>query len=168
MARAAAGRALGRRPQGRPLRHQLYAESSGLPAAVDRRVHDAGPDRRGVPIPQRVDAGEDSEREASGHALDLRRRLQRRLRARWRFTTAPSSPRKTSSSSASTTALAQLVFWFIRNCRRNPNITCPVITACSIRSPRCSGCRRTSAGSAAIRRTSRFSASPPARCRSSI
>ncbi len=76
---AAAAAALGRRPQGRQVRNQLHAEPGRLAPAVDRRVHDAGADRRGLPLSQRLDGRAGAQRPGAGDVLDLRRRLQRRL-----------------------------------------------------------------------------------------
>ncbi len=66
-----AAQAVGRRAQGHRVRQLLRAGADLRRHGVPREAE------RGLPLPQRVDAGEVGDREAAGHGLDPRRRLQR-------------------------------------------------------------------------------------------
>ena len=82
LARAEAAGRMDGGPQGRSVRQQLHPEHRGGAQALDARVHGAQQDQRRLPVSERVDPGEDRQRQAAGVLLDSRRRLRGRLLGR--------------------------------------------------------------------------------------
>ena len=105
LARAAARREMGRRAAGRP---------SSVPNPI-QGAERAPEHERGLPVPERLDAGEVRERPHSRARLDLRRRIRRRAPPPNRTTAARSWPRRAWCWSASPTASGNSDFWRTRN-----------------------------------------------------
>ena len=125
----------------------MHAIRSRLPAdgcrGVIRRQHRG--DQRGLPLPQRVDAGPGARRRAAGDGVDPRGRLHHGAAL-------PIYNGENLAASGVVVVtinyrLGPLGFWPTLRCRKRTRKGPPATTGCSIRSRRFAGCSETSLGS---------------------
>ena len=135
VAGAAASRVVERRPEGPRVRPAVRA-------GPDLRRHGLPrPAERGLPVPQRLDAGALAGGEAAGDGLDPRRRLPGRLRRPSRATTARASRRKGVVVVSHQLPPRRLRLPRAPGADEGIAATAPrATTACSTRWRRCSGC----------------------------
>ena len=147
MERATAGAALERRTGRLGIRRAVH------PRTDFRGHHVSEAGERRLPQPEHLDAGGSTGRSAARDGVDSRRRVpgRRRPRAPARWRRAGAQRRRGRHDQLPAGHL-----WILcasRSSRRSRAATPRATTACSIKSPRCAGFRRTLRPSAAIRRT---------------